>query len=307
MTMEIAAVLQTVGREVSSSDIERTTVLAEEHGFDALVVGDHVALPVEASDTYPWTPEGAVPSLYDADSECYDAFEVLSYAAGMTDDVRLATNVCVAPLRHPVVLTKLALTLDALSGGRVELGVSVGWLREEYEVLGVPYDERGARTDEFLELFELAQTNDRFAFDGEFHSFPETGFRPRPASSGSPSVWIGGTSGAALRRLGRFGDGLVTVWERPSEVRELKERMQRAWTDYEREGTPALSVMRPASIDPATDSDRPLFGSADDVIEDVYRYADAGATRLVLDFLTMPAQETHRQLELFGELIIPQL
>jgi probable F420-dependent oxidoreductase len=307
MSVEIATTIDTFGESAAPEHIERTARLGERHGFDALLVGDHIAFPAETSDTYPFTPDGEAPAMYHADADCYDPFEVLSYVAGRTDRIRLGTNMCVAPIRHPVHLTKNVLTLDALAKGRVDFGVAIGWLQTEYEVLDVPFEERGARTDEFLEVFERACERAQFAFDGTYHSFQETGFRPRPAQPGGPPVWIGGTSSAALRRLGRYGDGIVAVWDRPDEVRALTDRMRRAWRDFDRDGEPRLAVMRPAAVDPAADSDKPLVGRADAVVADVERYADAGATRLVLDFYAENVDEKHRQIERFGEAVIPRL
>jgi probable F420-dependent oxidoreductase len=307
MSVEIATMIDTFGESATPEHIERTVRLGDRHGFDALVVGDHIAFPAETSNTYPFSPSGEAPSMYHADADCYEPFDILSYAIGETDRIRLGTNMCVAPLRHPVHLTKNVLTIDALSRGRFDLGVAVGWLRTEYEVLDIPFEQRGPRTDEFLEIYERACERAQFAFDGTYHSFQETGFRPRPTQAGGPPVWIGGTSSAALRRFGRYGDGIVTVWDRPDEVRELTARMRRAWRDFERDGAPRLAVMRPAAVDPAADADKPLIGSADEVRTDVECYADAGATRLVLDFYAESVAEKHRQMARFGESVIPQV
>lgn len=299
--------LDTFGDDASPEQFERTAVTAEEQGFDALLVGDHIAFPEADPDNYPFSRDGTPPAMYDADSNCFDPFEVLSFVAGITDRLRLGTNMCVAPLRHPVELTKLAFTLDALSNGRFDFGVAIGWFEAEYQVLDVPFDERGPRTDEFLELFEEACSRPVLEFDGRFHSVRSTGFHPRPVQDDGPPIWIGGTSGAALRRLGRYGDGVVSVWDRPAEVAALRERMRRAWRDHGRDGDPEIAVLRPAGIDTDGGDDRPLFGTPEEVVADVQRYADAGVSRLILDFFAETQAEKRRQMEAFGTDVVPRL
>lgn len=307
MSLQTAVMLDTYGESASPTEFKRTATVAERQGFDALLVGDHVAFPEADPDNYPFSPDGTPPAMYDADSDCYDPFEVLSFVAGITEQLRLGTNMCVAPLRHPVTLTKLVFTLDALSEGRVELGVAVGWLQAEFEVLDIPFDERGPRTTEFLDLFEAACRDPLVEFEGTYHSIRSTGFHPRPVQDGGPPIWIGGTSGAALRRLGRYGDGVVTVWDRPEEVETLRERMRRAWNDHQREGEPQIAVMRPTRIDSTADDDKPLVGTADDVVADLQEYAAAGADRVVLDFFTESPAAKREQMVTFGEEVLPRL
>ncbi len=299
--------LDTFGSSAGPTQFERTATVAEREGFDALLVGDHVAFPEASPDNYPFSPDGTPPDMYDADSACYDPFEVLSFVAATTDRLRLGTNMCVAPLRHPVELTKLVFTLDAISDGRVDFGVAIGWLAAEFEALDVPFEERGGRTTEFLELFDAACRDPIVEFDGAYHNVRSTGFYPRPIQAGGPPVWIGGTSDPALGRLGRHGDGVVTVWNRPDQVETLRERMARAWRDHDRAGDPRLAVMRPARIDPSADDDKPLVGSAEDVLADLRAYEAAGVDRIVLDFFTDEPDVKREQMTRFGEEIIPRL
>jgi probable F420-dependent oxidoreductase len=142
----------------------------------------------------------------DASSPLPDPLVWLSYVASATARIRLATGVLILPQRNPLVLAKEVATLDHLSGGRVVLGVGVGWLAEEFDALGVPFRRRGARADEYIEVMRRLWDGDHAAHDGEFVSFSDVSSNPKPARGRVPIV-VGGHSEAAARRAGRIGDG----------------------------------------------------------------------------------------------------
>jgi len=140
------------------------------------------------------------------DSPIPDPLIWLSFLASATATIRLGTGILIQPQRHPVVLAKEVATLDHLSGGRMELGVGVGWLEEEFDAIGVPFDERGRRTDDGIAAMRALWGEDRATYSGEFTSFTDCICRPQPVS-GSVPVHVGGHSDAAARRAGRLGDG----------------------------------------------------------------------------------------------------
>lgn len=292
--------LGTFGDHATPAAFRRIATAAEDLGYDSVWVGDHVAFPADVPDTYPFSPTGESP--FAASQPAYDAFAVLSHLAGVTDDVHLGTNTCIVPYRHPVTLAKQAFSLAGLSAGRFEFGVAPGWLETEFEVLDVPFAERGSRTDEFLRLFDRAMAEEEFAFDGPHHSFQETGFHPVPDER--PPVWIGGRSGASFRRVGQFGDGWTIFWDRPDDVAAARERVERAWDDFDRDGDPGVAVVRPVEVG-GEDADRPLVGPAASVAADLDAYAAAGATRMVLDFFTTDVDEQVAQLERFADEVRP--
>lgn len=275
---------------------------AESAGFDALCVGDHLAIPEEIPPDYPFSESGEPPIEYT--DENYHAFNTLSYVAAHTDSINLATNVCVVPYYHAINLLKQVLTLDALSDGRFEFGAGTGWIKPEFESLDVPFEERGSRTDEFLELLAEACEHGEFSHEGEHYSFPKAGFHPVPDDATPPTTWIGGGSGATIRRVAEFGHGWTTLWTHPEDVTSMRERLMNAWTDYNRNGSPGIAVVRPSRVG-AENSDRLLMGTSDSVIEDIQAYKDAGVTRL---FLTPPKPNIETQAEqigLFQDEILP--
>jgi probable F420-dependent oxidoreductase len=301
-----------LGGDKTHEDTVRIANAAEENGLDAAWHSEHLVFTGEVPDDYPYIEGGTSP--FEADQNAYEVFTTLAYLAAETDDVRLGTNICITPLRHPVLLTKLAMTLDNLSDGRFDFGLGVGWLRSEFESLGVPFEERGSRTDEFLEVFERACEEGQFSFDGPHHSFPNTGFHPRPVQDGGPPVWLGGESGATFRRIGQYGDGWMATSIGVDEFAEGIDRMMNAWTDYERAGDPDVAIKQSMWIGSVPDGIEPLMaGSADEVIADIEDFVDAGAKMVVGDFRrteTAPirrfsTEEQIEQLERLGDEVIP--
>lgn len=177
----------------------------EHCGFESIVVVEHTVLMTDYDSVYPYDESGRV-ELH-ADCPVPDPLDLLAFLAGRTERLVLATGVLVLPNHHPVVLAKRAATVDALSGGRLRLAVGTGWLREEVEACGAPFDARGRRADEQLRVLrELwADRPDGARFDGEFFSFDNAMSYPKPLSH--IPVHLGGHSRAAARRAGRYGDG----------------------------------------------------------------------------------------------------
>ncbi|OFW65515.1 MAG: hypothetical protein A2Z12_02850 [Actinobacteria bacterium RBG_16_68_21] len=206
--------------------------VAEEEGFESLWTTEHVVVPAGYRSTYPYSKSGKMAGGAE-DFDSPDPIVWLSYLAAVTSTLRLATGVLILPLRNPVALAKEVATLDVLSGGRVTLGVGAGWLEEEFAALGVPFADRGRRTDEYIAALRSLWTEELASFSGEFVSFADVYCRPLPVQRPIPIV-IGGHSMRAARRAGELGDGFFPAsasWEElPGlvvAVRESAERMGR--------------------------------------------------------------------------------
>jgi probable F420-dependent oxidoreductase len=173
-------------------------------------------MPVRYASVYPYqaTPDGEFLEYPFDDTAFPEPFTALSFIAGSTSRIRLATGVLILPERNPVLFAKQAATLDALSGGRLELGVGIGWLREEFEALGIDWARRGARMDECIEAMRVLWTHDVASYHGEFVDFEQVRCDPKPARRGGIPLVIGGHSEAAARRAGRIGDGFMPVGPR---------------------------------------------------------------------------------------------
>lgn len=185
--------------------IDAVAVAAEADGFGTLWVGEHVVLVDRGASRYPYADDGriAVP----ADADWLDPMVTLSFAASATRTIRIATGVLLVPEHNPLTLAKQAASLDRLSGGRLALGIGVGWSREEFEALGVPFERRGARTDEYVAAMRTVWQADPATFSGEFVEFANIRVNPKPVREGRIPIIVGGNSDAALARAARIGDG----------------------------------------------------------------------------------------------------
>jgi len=186
--------------------------VAETSGIDRVVVSDHVVhgenLEAYGDPSLGGTVGGRQPT--GPDGHWLEPFTVLTWAAGLTERVRLGTNIMIAALRRPVVLAKELATLDVLSGGRVDLGVGVGWQREEYEAAGLDFDRRGALLDHTLAVCRTMWTEPVAAFDDEFLRFEHIHQMPKPLQRGGVPIWVGGAFNARMvRRLAAFGSGWI--------------------------------------------------------------------------------------------------
>jgi len=185
---------------------------AEKLGFDSLVLPEHVVLAVDSISRYPYSKSGRVP--LPADCVIPDPLDTLAYVAGVTTTLGLATGLLVLPMHSPLVLAKRAATVDRLSGGRLRLGVGLGWMREEIEAAGVDFARRGERADEAIDAVRALWNADprRGAhFEGRHFTFAGVQSFPRPARREGVPIEVGGTSPAAIRRAARRGDGWLSL------------------------------------------------------------------------------------------------
>jgi probable F420-dependent oxidoreductase len=197
---------------------------AESTGFESVSVVEHPVVPAGFAEDYPYSATGKWP--LPVDCELPDPLELLAFLAARTERIVLSTGILIAPVHHPVVLAKRLATIDVLSGGRMRLGVGVGWMREEIEAVGIDFGTRGRRLDEIIEAMRALWTRDEATFHGEFFHFERAVSRPRPVQAGGVSIHIGGSSPAAARRAGRVGDGFQPIGIAPDLLTERLDLMR---------------------------------------------------------------------------------
>lgn len=190
----------------SYADVAR---LAEERGFESIWLPEHLIFPATMPATYPYTDDGQ-PGVT-PETPLYDPWVVLAFIAAVTSNLRLATQVFVLPLRHPIPVARSLVTLDRVSGGRVTLGAGVGWLEEEFAAVGQSFGDRGRRTDEMVDVIRRLFREDVVEHHGEFYDFDPVAFRPKPLQRRGIPIEFGASSGPALRRAGRLGDGWIEI------------------------------------------------------------------------------------------------
>jgi alkanesulfonate monooxygenase SsuD/methylene tetrahydromethanopterin reductase-like flavin-dependent oxidoreductase (luciferase family) len=233
-------------------------------GYDLLMVSDHVVITPDVAEQYP--------------APFYEPFTTLSWLAGITERVRLGTTVLIAPYRHPLLVARMAANLDALSGGRLVLGVGVGWARGEFEALGVSHERRGRHTDEVLAELRRAWTD------------------TADYGAGTIPVWVGGSSTAALRRTVRYGDAWHPLRQSLDDLRAGLDRLTATAASLERP-VPAFAprILLRLTDKPLPDDDRVAGeGSVEQVVQDLAVLRELGAQSVVLDPFVGDPAETER-------------
>ena len=208
----------------------RLARVVEEREFHSLWVPEHVLFFREYASRYPYAQDGRIPGDPDGVME---PFTALSFLAAHSERIRLGTGICIVPQRDPVYTARQVADLDFLSGGRVDFGIGVGWLREEFEALGIPFARRGARTEECLQVMKTLWCDEVSHFEGEFFHLPECLQNPKPVQQPHPPLIFGGESEAAFGRVARLGQGWFGFGFAPDDLVEPLARLEAA---LEREG-----------------------------------------------------------------------
>ncbi|OGK78723.1 MAG: hypothetical protein A2050_04225 [Candidatus Rokubacteria bacterium GWA2_73_35] len=240
-------------------------------GYDSLWASDHVVLPFTIRSRYPYNATGDFPLPPTANF--LEPLVTLALVAGATERVRLGTTVLVLPHRHPLLAAKMLATLDHLAPGRVIVGAGVGWMREEIEMLGVPYARRGAWSDEAIRVMRACWRDERVEHQGEFLRFEPVGMAPKPARGTIP-IWIGGHTPRALRRVAELGDGWHAAFASAADMQRsmdaLAEACRRAGRD-------------PGSLTISARLGLPARQDADALVAEFRALRDLGVSHVILE------------------------
>jgi probable F420-dependent oxidoreductase len=244
----------------------------DELGYDTVWMGEHLVFPSKIESPYPYDASLAAPF---PETPLYDPLITLATVAAQTRNVNIGTSVYVAPLRHPLVVARLAATLDCLSQGRFLFGLGSGWLKEEFEASEQPWDHRGARLEEAVSIMRRLWSEKRVGHEGRFYRFDEVGFEPKPIRSTIPII-MGGETEPALRRAARIGDGWTGVDHTPASaaervklLHELRGERPRLDIGVDVTAVPDLDALlrfRDAGVDRIIMRNR-MFSSADKSLE----------------------------------------
>jgi probable F420-dependent oxidoreductase len=306
--MEIGIRIPHVGPMASPALVAKFCPAAEAAGFDGLWTADHLVAPVHTDSRYTLTPEpteiadGEIGNVVGLNLEMNTT---LAVAAAMTERVRLWTGVAVLPIRNAVLNARQLASIDLYSGGRVRYGVGVGWLREEAEAVGMPWDRRGARADEHIRLLRTlwTATGDTVEFLGEFHRLPPMSPDPRPEQRPIP-ILIGGHSDAALDRVARLGDGWIAAGMNPERLRVALARLADSCARHHRNFDELVIAC----------GERFTLNSAGNVTEQCARivdelgdYAALGVAHSKVAIRAAGAGDMLEMVDAYGELVIPSV
>lgn len=274
------------GPGANPESLGRWLLFAQELGFHQVMISDHVAITPDVQEGFP--------------APFFDPFISLSWLAGMSKEVELGTTVAILPYRNPLLTARMSATIDQLSGGRFILGAGVGWAKQEFKALGVPFEARGALASEYLEVIRLCWASDIASFDGRYISFEDVHTAPRPVRSTGIPIWVGGSSQAALLRAARYGDAwhpyrYSLEWLKNDALPALSKIAK-----TEGKSTPAFCprVSIQLTDSPLTSDRRPLgHGSIDQVHADLSSLDALGASTILLDTYSYPPKIDQNQPE----------
>ena len=262
---------------------------AEAAGFESVWGGEHVVMPDSIVSRYPYTADGRIPA--EPDTPIPDPLIWLAFAAAAAPTLRLGTCILIVPQRNPLVLAKELATLDRLSGGRVELGLGVGWMKEEFDALGVDWERRGARNDEYIAAMRALWAGPHAEFHGEFVDFAPVTCSPRPVN-GSIPVLVGGDTDAAVNRAVRIADGYFPGEGDFERLTELLGRLNRA--------------AEQAGRDPNSIEINAMFGvQMADPAAGVEQMAALGVGRIMIPAFFFAGPGGLDRLSEFGERVVP--
>jgi len=262
---------------------------AEAAGFESLWGGEHVIMPDAIASKYPYTPDGKIPAA--PETPIPDPLIWLAFAAAAAPTLRLGTCILIVPQRNPLILAKELATLDQLSGGRVELGLGVGWMQEEFDALGIPWERRGARNDEYIEAMRALWAGPHAEYHGEFVYFEPATCSPRPVNGDIPVI-VGGDSEAAVRRAARIADGYFPGEGDADRLAGLIARVKQATED--------------AGRDPAELEINAMFGAQfADPAAGVAQMASLGVDRIMVPAFFFAGDGGLDRMEAFAETVMP--
>lgn len=278
--MKLGISLPQIGPQATAENLIRAARRAEELGYDSVWTLERILWPVNPQDDYLPDPEGKLPEAYQT---VFDPIETLTFVAAHTKRVRLGTSVLVLGYHTPIELARRISTLDQLSEGRVDLGVGVGWSRDEFEAAGTPFEKRGARADEFLRAMIDLWTKDPVGFEGKFYRIPESKIGPKPAQKPHPPIYVAGFGPYTFDRAARFGVGwnpalIASFEELEAQIKQFQQTAQQAGRGEMEVALRAFPIVMDQS---PGDGRGPLAGTLAEIAADIRRLRDIGVTYLL--------------------------
>lgn len=304
------------GKLATAEYAVETAQRIEALGYETMVVTDHIVIPRDIKSRYPYNATGrlAVPP----DADYFEALTMLSFLAGATKTIRFGPSVLVLPYRNPVLTAKMLSTMDVLSGGRLFVGVGVGWMAEEFEAMdSPPFEARGQVTDEWIELFIQLWTETNPNFQGQYYQIKDIGCMPKPVQKPYPPIWVGGDSKVGIRRAVKYGQSWHAFRIPAEELRgylaymdEQRRLMGKTADEVGLSVRYGLRVVGPGGDSARRDPEEPgkvFIGTADQVAEQLKPILDLGPTDAIFDCRTGTYEEMHETMARFAEEVRPRL
>ena len=283
----------------------------ENLGFESVWAADHIILPIEKTDQYPYTEDGSFtrPST----APFLETLTMLSFLAACTERVRVGSTVVIVPYRNPVLQAKMFASVDVLSKGRAVCGVGVGWLEKEFQTLDVPYADRGPMTDEWLTIFKDLWTSEFPEHKGKYYRYDAVQFYPKPIQKPHIPIWVGGHTRRAIRRVVKYGDAWHPTRQTPEWMESQLPYMREFANEFGRDPKDiTLSLKRTlhftdtgAEEGSQVRSTGSMIGTTREVIDDIKRCQEIGITQLTYDFRTPDVHDCIRTMQHVAEKVVP--
>ncbi|MCK9518835.1 MAG: LLM class F420-dependent oxidoreductase [Dehalococcoidia bacterium] len=266
----------------------------EDLGYDSLWVSDHIIVPEGSS---------YIPEFMD------EPLAVLAFLAAETTHITLGTSVLIVPYRDPVFAAKFLSTVDYLSNGRLVVGVGAGWLEQEFEALSVPFEERGARTDEYLRVYRNLWETETSSFEGEYKRYSSMRMFPKAARDrrGTIPIWVGGNGVPSIRRAAELGDGWHPINLSPGELADSVKTYRQRCEEFGREPGPICMRHMPGGRTRPGGGQWPLTGTAEQQAADIRAYREAGLDELMLSLSARSVSELLGTLRTFMREVAPRI
>ena len=293
--MKIGILLPLAGQQATRGNIIQTAKLAEQEGFDSLWVFERLLWPLNPQTPYPATPDGSLPIEY---QKVFDPLETLTYVAANTNKISLGTAVIDMLFHNPVVLARRFATLDVLSEGRAIAGLGIGWSKDEYQASNIPYENRGKRTDEFIQALKKIWTEDIVEFKGEYYNIPASKIGPKPIQNPHIPIYLGGFSPNTYSRIVNYdANGWLGLVGGPLEylentIKAIKDIANKANKDP---NIFNIILLTYPDIDDSKNRSTnevqrfPLTGTIDQIGGDIKRIKDMGVEHIIFAYNFIPS------------------
>ncbi len=283
---------------IDVKDQLQIAIKAEELGFKSVWASDHIVIPKEwkgrFSDIFP------------------DPFIILTAISQNTKKIKIGTSAIILPYRNPIIVAKMCSTLDHFCDGRLTCTVAPGWMKEEFDVLNISYDGRIDKTVEYIKVLKSLWEDDPTDFKGNFYSFNDVSFQPKPVQKHLP-VWMGGNHEKAIQRSIDYADGWQPIWFSSDEL-EIKMKYLKQYAEEKERNLDNFSISLRNRIRITQKSDKnsehpptALIGEKNEVYDKILSYRRLDIKEVVLDFITPDKEEIIETLEILGNELIPEL
>jgi probable F420-dependent oxidoreductase len=308
--MQVGVFLPISGRATGPETLMEAAQSAEAAGFDAIWSADRVVTPWRIETPYPYSEnhEFIVPP----DRPFLDSLTCLAFLAGCTSTITLGISVLVLPYRHPLYWARVAASIERLSKGRLTMGIGVGWMEEEFAALGVSFRDRGKMTDEQLQIIHQLWTEEHATWSGQFYSYDDLAFYPKPLQKPRIPIWVGGEGAAAHHRTAKYGDAWFPYFVEvtPAELRAGYDAVRVSAAELGRDPERIqLACCRPIEVTPGPvpQDARFLRGSPDQLVEALLAYQSIGVSHMALQFMTPRWPDRVEQIASFAKSVLPHL